>query len=165
MACSIKTKTFQTKRSLENIAKPGGRSARWSLMVKGKSYRCSTKMERVSLIREGIPYGTLKSISTRMNVPVKSILSLMTLPQTTYNKKIGENALLGSRDSELVMLITELLDFGIEVFNAEEEKFQRWLKKSNPSLGGKAPESYLDTVTGIYMVKQCLNRLEYGSFA
>lgn len=43
--------------------------------------------------------------------------------------------------------------------------FQRWLQKPNLSLGGKSPESMLDTMTGINEVKFCLNRLEFGNLA
>ncbi len=64
-----------------------------------------------------------------------------------------------------MLLLTELLDFGIEVFNNEEEKFQRWMKKINFSLGDNTPESLLDSVTGIQEVKNCLNRIEYGNLA
>jgi uncharacterized protein (DUF2384 family) len=42
-----------------------------------------------------------------------------------------------------------LIDFRLAVFNNEEEKFQRWLKKPNLSIGGSSPESMLDTITGI----------------
>jgi uncharacterized protein (DUF2384 family) len=65
----------------------------------------------------------------------------------------------------LIVLISELVDYGKEVFNNEEEKFQRWLKKANLSLGGNSPESLLDTITGIDEIKFCLNRIEYGNLA
>ena len=81
------------------------------------------------------------------------------------NKKIGENSLLDSRIRELIVLTTELLDFGVEVFDNDEEKFQRWLKKPNLSLGGISPESLLDTTTGIDEVKFALNRIEFGNLA
>jgi uncharacterized protein (DUF2384 family) len=86
-------------------------------------------MERVGIIRRGIPYNSIEIISKRLNHPVKSVLSIVGMPQTTYNKKKGEHSLLDSRDSELILLISELIDYGLEVFNEEEEKFQRWLKK------------------------------------
>ena len=57
------------------------------------------------------------------------------------------------------------MDFGSEVFNNEEDKFQRWLKKQNISLGGNSPESLLDSATGIQEVKNCLYRIEYGNLA
>ncbi len=122
-------------------------------------------MERVGIIRKGIPYGAIETISRRTNRPVKSVLTMVGLPQTTYNKKRNESSLLDSRNSELIILITELLDYGIEVFNDEEEKFQRWLKKPNISLDGKSPESFLDTLTGISEVESCLNRIESGNYA
>jgi putative toxin-antitoxin system antitoxin component (TIGR02293 family) len=160
-----KTKVFDTKKSIQNASDRKLLVNRWTLASDGKVYVWTNKMERVGIIREGIPYGSIEVISKRLNRPVKSILSLVGLPQTTYNKKKSEHSLLDSRDSELVLLITELIDYGLEVFNNEEEKFQRWLKKPNLSIGGNSPESMLDTMTGINEVKFCLNRLEFGNLA
>ena len=70
-----------------------------------------------------------------------------------------------NRDTELMLLISELVDYGTEVFNNEQDKFQRWLKKPKLSLDGNSPDGLLDTVTGINEVKFCLNRLEYGNLA
>ena len=55
--------------------------------------------------------------------------------------------------------------FGIEVFNQEEDKYLRWMKKPNYSLGNNTPESLLDSNTGIQEVRNCLNRIEFGNFA
>lgn len=159
------TKPFDTKKSIQNASNRKLVVKRWTLTSDGKVYVWTNKMERVGIIREGIPYGSIEVISRRLNRPVKSILSIIGLPQTTYNKKKSEHSLLDSRDSELVLLITELIDYGLEVFNNEEEKFQRWLKKPNLSIGGNSPESMLDTMTGINEVKFCLNRLEFGNLA
>ncbi len=162
---AVKTKPFNTKKSIQNAAGRMIAPRKWTLSLEGKEYVWTNKMERVGIIRKGIPYGSIEIVSKRLNRPVKSVLSLVGMPQTTYNKKKSEHSLLDSRDSELVLLITELLDYGLEVFNNEEEKFQRWLKKPNLSLGGNSPESMLDTVTGISEVKFCLNRLEFGNLA
>ena len=101
----------------------------------------------------------------KLDKSIKSILLLLGLPQTTYNKKKSEQALLDSRDSELILSIVELIDYGLEVFNYENEKFYRWLKKNNLSMNGNSPESMLDTITGINEVQACLNRIEYGNLA
>jgi putative toxin-antitoxin system antitoxin component (TIGR02293 family) len=87
------------------------------------------------------------------------------MPQTTYNKKKRENGLLDRRDSELVLVLAEVLDYGLEVFNDEKEKFQRWLKKVNFSLGGVSPDSLFDSITGVEQVKNALDRIEHGVFA
>ncbi|WP_028527055.1 type II RES/Xre toxin-antitoxin system antitoxin [Runella limosa] len=159
------TLPFNTQRSVKKASDMATSPKKWVIEAEGKNYTWSNKMERVGIIRGGIPYHTIEFISKRLNRPVKAVLSIVGMPQTTYNKKKSEHSLLDTRDSELIVLITELLDFGLEVFNNEEEKFQRWLKKPNLSLGGNTPESLLDTVTGIDEVTFCLNRIEFGNFA
>ena len=161
----LKTKPFPTEKSIKKAYKVGGGSLFWVLDSDGKVYRWSNRMERVEVIRQGVPYRTIEGISERLNRPVKSVLSIIGIPQTTYNKKKSEQSLLDSRESELIVLLTELIDYGISVFNNEEEKFQRWLKKPNLSLGGHSPDSLLDTTTGIDEVHSCLNRIEFGNFA
>jgi putative toxin-antitoxin system antitoxin component (TIGR02293 family) len=161
----IKPKAFDTKKSIQNASKRSVTGKSWTLVSDGKTWVWTNNMERVTIIREGIPYVSLEVISKRLNRPVKYILKMIGLPQTTYNKKKSEHSLLDSRDSELVLLITEIIDFGMEVFNNEGEKFQNWLKKGNISLGGNSPESLFDTTTGIDEVNFCLNRLEYGNLA
>jgi putative toxin-antitoxin system antitoxin component (TIGR02293 family) len=162
---TIKTLPFNTKKSIRKATEIKKDLKRWTIDSDGKILAWSNKMERVGIIRQGIPYNSIEIISKRLNRPVKAVLTIVGLPQTTYNKKKNEHSKLDSRDSELIVLITELIDEGIEVFNNEEEKFQRWLRKPNLSLGGNSPESLLDTTTGIDEVKFCLNRIEFGNFA
>lgn len=160
-----KTKPFDTQRSVQNALGKSSATQKSAGGGENKGYQWNTKLERVAVIRAGIPYETIDTLSKRLNNPVKSVLALIGIPQTTYNKKKSEHLLLNSRDTELLILINELIDYGLEVFNHEEEKFQRWLKKPNLSIGGNSPESMLDTVTGINEVKFSLNRLEFGNLA
>ena len=161
----IQKRRFDPKESIGRAKAARISSVKWRFESEGYEYAWSSKLERVGIIRAGIPYASIDIISKRINVPVKEVLHIFGLPQTTYNKKRREKSLLNGRDSEIILLLTELLDFGIEVFNNEEEKFQRWMKKQNISLGGNSPESLLDSTTGIQEVKNCLNRIEYGNLA
>jgi putative toxin-antitoxin system antitoxin component (TIGR02293 family) len=88
----------------------------------------------------------------------------MGIPQTTYNKKKSDHAILDKRESEWIIAVTELIQYGLGVFNQEEEKFIRWINKPNLSLAGRTPESLLDTFAGINQVKTDLERLDYGIF-
>ena len=162
---ALKIKPFATALSLKKASNSEGESLFWVLDSDGKVYKWSNRMERVNVIRQGVPYHSIEGISERLNSPVKTILSIVGIAQTTYNKKKSEHSLLDSRESELIVLLTELIDYGILVFNNEEEKFQRWLKKPNLALGGHSPDSLLDTATGIDEVNYCLNRVEFGNFA
>ncbi|MEQ8551637.1 MAG: DUF2384 domain-containing protein [Cyclobacteriaceae bacterium] len=156
---------FDTKKSIRRARTTRKKRSGWVISVPNGEYAWSNKIERVGIIRRGLPYESIEVISKRTDLPVREVLTIFGVPQTTYNKKKREKELLSGRDSEVVLLLVELLDFGSEVFNNESEKFQRWLKKPNVSLGGVKPESLFDSVTGIQEVKNALNRLEYGNMA
>ncbi len=162
---TIKTNPFDTKKSVRKASAGIAGKDPWMIESDGKKYTWSNRMERVEIVRRGIPYHAIEVISKRLNRPVKSVLTIVGIPQTTYNKKKSELALLDTRDSELIVLMTELMDYGQEVFNEEHEKFQRWLQKPNLSLGGRAPISMFDTISGMDEVYFCLNRIEYGNLA
>jgi putative toxin-antitoxin system antitoxin component (TIGR02293 family) len=159
------TTNFDTKKSIQRARIARRKKANWVIQVPSGKFVWSNKIERVGIIRKGLPYDSIEVISKRADLPIKRILSFLGVPQTTYNKKKREGDLLNGRDSEVVLLLTELLDFGFEVFNNESEKFQRWLNKPNVSLGGEVPASLFDSVTGIQEVKNALCRLEYGNMA
>jgi putative toxin-antitoxin system antitoxin component (TIGR02293 family) len=166
MKTDSKNRKFDTEKSIKRARryKARGREC-WVIKSQNVEYTWSNKLERVKIIRSGLPYESIEVIGQRIDLPIRQVLTIFGVPQTTYNKKKREKERLSGRDSELVLLLTELLDFGSDVFNNEPEKFQRWLKKPNVSLGGEKPESLFDSVTGIQEVKNALTRLEYGNMA
>lgn len=122
-------------------------------------------IDRIRLIRAGLPYASLEALSVKVNIPIKHFLSFLQIPQTTYNKKKRESEKLSGRDSEIILVLNELVDYGFDVFNGESEKFLSWLHKINLSLGGVTPKSLFDSLTGIQEVRKCLDRIEHGNFA
>jgi len=122
-------------------------------------------IDRIRLIREGLPYSALEALSIKVNIPIKHFLSFLQIPQTTYNKRKRESVKLSGRDSEIILVLNELIDYGLDVFNGESEKFTSWLDKTNLSLGGVTPKSLFDSLTGIQEVRKCLDRIEHGNFA
>lgn len=157
--------TFNPEKSIRRARKKRSTRANWSIVISGRRLSWGNKMERVELIRKGLPYESIELIGSKANLSTKQLLQYLGLPQTTYNKKKREQSLLSGRDSEIVLVLSELLDFGLAVFNDEKDKFQRWLRKPNASLGNVAPQSLFDSLTGIQEVRNALNRLEYGNMA
>jgi putative toxin-antitoxin system antitoxin component (TIGR02293 family) len=143
---------MKTSRSQNSILKE-------SAMVYGNS------LGRIEIIRKGLPYSTIDELSERMQRPIKFVLGVLGIAQTTYNLNKRQKAVLSSKESELVVAISELLLFGQEVFNNEEDKFNRWLEMPNQSLHGIVPQSLFDSLSGVAEVRKCLNRIEYGIFA
>jgi putative toxin-antitoxin system antitoxin component (TIGR02293 family) len=158
-------KAFDPGISVKRAGRIRGAGAKWVIVTSSGNFTWKSKSERVALIRKGLPYEAIEAIGLKANLPVRQVLNYMGVPQTTYNKKKRENDLLSGRDSEVVLVLSEVLDFGVEVFNNEKEKFQRWLSKPNLSLGSVPPESLFDSITGIQEVRNALNRLEYGNMA
>jgi len=158
------TKKFRVSKSIRKAAKSETKS-NWSIKLSKKVYTWSENAERIKLIRERLPYESIEVLSKKANLPISQLLLLLGLPQTTYNKKKKENAILNSQHSEIILVLNELLEYGLAVFNDEKGKFQNWLTKTNLSLGGVAPKSLFDSLTGIQEVKNCLNRLEHGNLA
>lgn len=59
----------------------------------------------------------------------------------------------------------ELLEYGLMVFNNEEDKFHRWLSKPVPALGGTIPNDLLSSPEGLKQVEVVLHRIEYGVYS
>jgi hypothetical protein len=59
----------------------------------------------------------------------------------------------------------EVLDYGLMVFNNEEEKFQSWLSTPVPALGNSIPNDLLDSIEGLKKVENLLHRIEYGVYS
>lgn len=137
----------------------------YQVIIDKKNYAWSTNGEKIAVIREGLPYAAIETLSKQTKIPVNHYLHSLEMVQTTYNKKKKSNEILSKQDSEVVIELIELYDFGLAVFNNETEKFQRWLRKANISLGGATPDSLFDSLTGINEVKRALNRIEYGNMA
>ncbi|WP_373516927.1 antitoxin Xre/MbcA/ParS toxin-binding domain-containing protein [Pricia sp.] len=137
----------------------------YSIKIKNKQYTWATNDEKISLIRKGLPYAAIETISKHTKIPVNHYLNSLEIVQTTYNKKKKSNDILSKQNSEFIFELIELYDFGLNVFNCESEKFQRWLRKPNISLGSTSPDSLFDSLTGIREVRKALNRIEFGNMA
>lgn len=156
---------FDTRQSVKRARTARENTRIWSIKTTTNTIQWESRMDRIKLIREGLPYESVEIISVQAGLPVKKILKYIDIPQTTYNKNKKENNLLSSSKSETILLLSELINYGLDVFNGEKEKFNRWLFKPNISLGDVSPENLFDSISGIHEVKSALNRIEYGNMA
>lgn len=159
------TETFIPSDNVQRAKRPKTSTGVCRINTRNNAFEWSTQMERVELIRNKLPGEVLEVVAQEAGIPVGQLLGLFGIPQTTYNKKKRAQELLSSRDSEMALILKELLVFGKSVFNHEHDKFQRWLTKPNNALGGVTPVSLFDSVTGMEQVKNALLRLEHGNLA
>ena len=91
-----------------------------------------------------------ETISLWLNISVRSFRSYR-----QPNFKLKENL------KEQVIYLLSLIQHGIDIFGSKDS-FDRWLTTKNFLLDGKAPVSFLSTVTGIRFIDDRLTAMEYG---
>lgn len=64
--------------------------------------------------------------------------------------------------SERLLLLTNLLRHGLDVFDEDAQTLAEWLRSSIRELNTQSPLSLLDTTTGFGLVDDVLGRIEHG---
>lgn len=64
--------------------------------------------------------------------------------------------------SERLLLLTNLLQHGLNVFDEEAQTLAEWLRSPIRELNTQSPLSLLDTTTGFGLVDDVLGRIEHG---
>lgn len=64
--------------------------------------------------------------------------------------------------SERLLLLTNLLQHGLDVFDEDAQTLVEWLRSPIRELNTQSPLSLLDTTTGFGLVDDVLGRIEHG---
>jgi putative toxin-antitoxin system antitoxin component (TIGR02293 family) len=110
--------------------------------------------------RKGIQKSRLLSIARESGLTMKELSSFLRISTRSIQEK-ESNQLIAPGASERALYIARLFNSGIKVFGSRE-KFYRWLNTKNQAMGAEKPVSYLDTFSGIQLVMDELNAIEYG---
>jgi putative toxin-antitoxin system antitoxin component (TIGR02293 family) len=110
--------------------------------------------------RKGIRKSRLLSIARETGLTLKELSSFMRISTRSIQEK-EPTQLIAPGPSERALYIARLFNTGIKVFGSRD-KFYSWLNNENHVLGGAKPISYLDTFSGIQLVMDELNAIEYG---
>lgn len=110
--------------------------------------------------RKGIPKSILLSIAHECGLSLKQLSTYLGIsPRTIQEKNLSQ--LIAPNPSERALFIANLFKQGIEIFGSQD-KFHNWLNSENPAMGNEIPASYLKTFSGIQLVMDELNAIEYG---
>jgi putative toxin-antitoxin system antitoxin component (TIGR02293 family) len=110
--------------------------------------------------REGIQKSRLLSIARESGLTLKELSSYLRISTRSIQEKKPDQ-LIAPGASERALYIARLFNSGIKVFG-NREKFYRWLNSENQALGGEKPASFLNTFSGIQIIMDELNAIEYG---
>lgn len=152
--------TFDASKSIEKAKKVRDRTKNIQYLNDE-----SDLMKRIDLIRSGVAYDEIGKLSKRLDISIVQLLRSLNIPRSTYNKKKNTDHVLDPKNSEMIIMLQDLVSYGEMVFNDEKEKFRSWLNNPNYSLGNIKPIDLIDSYTGIEEIKKALVRIEYGNFA
>ena len=110
--------------------------------------------------RNGIQKSMLLTIARETGLSLKELSSYLRISTRSIQGK-DSSELIAPGPSERALYIAKLFQSGIEIFDSRD-KFNNWLNADNQVMGGLKPVSYLDTFSGIQLVLDELNAIEYG---
>lgn len=110
--------------------------------------------------RNGIQKSTLLSIAREAGLTLKELSSYLRISTRSIQEK-EPSQLIAPGPSERALYIAKLFKSGNDLFGGMD-KFHKWLNIENSAMGGEKPASYLDTFSGMQMVMDELNAIEYG---
>ena len=110
--------------------------------------------------RKGIPKSKLLAIARESGLTLKELSSYLRISTRSIQEK-ELSQFIAPGPSERALYIAKLFKSGNDLFGSME-KFHNWLNMENSVMGGEKPVSYLDTFSGIQLVLDELNAIEFG---
>lgn len=132
--------------------------------VKKYIYPDEDSLETVNMLREGVAFPYLNSISDRINFTLEDWSAYLHLSERTIQRYKKEKKPFDTIYTEKIVQIDLLYKKGADVFG-NEENFHTWMETKSIPLGGVKPKELLDTTYGINLIADELGRIEHGIFA
>ena len=133
----------------------------------------ASPLERIAIIRQGIPAEEAKQLFATLNIGQGAALASLNLSPATVNKKAKQGATLSPEESERVIgcarLVGQLESMIHE--SGDPKNFDaavwiaRWLTEPLPAFGGTRPADLMDTMEGQALVSSTLAKLQSGAYA
>lgn len=134
-------------------------------------YRASP-MERISLIKRGIPAAEVKRLFSDLPMGQGAGLEALHLSTATVNRKAKQGDLLSPEESERVVGFARLVG-QVEAMVEESGDptgfdarawLARWMTEPLPAFGGRRPAELMDTMEGQGLVSQALSAMQSGTY-
>lgn len=118
---------------------------------------------RYQKANQGISKSEFLSIVAHTGLNLTKFSSLLPVSKRTI-EKVQDNEILSPQVSDRVLQIATLYQFGEEVLGSMDS-FKSWLDTPILSLGSQKPFTFLNTETGIGLIKDTLGRIAHGVYS
>jgi putative toxin-antitoxin system antitoxin component (TIGR02293 family) len=110
---------------------------------------------------EGIDTKLVLQFAKLVHLTVEKFTSFLDITRKTFDRKLSSNQPLSRSASEHSLSIFRLYWLGISTFGSVDE-FTGWLHSPNYHLCGAMPVNYLNSITGISILEDMLQSIQYG---
>lgn len=133
----------------------------------------ATTIERVEIVKAGVPAKFLVFIADRMSIPKEQLYATIGVSRATVDRKVRAKKLLSQDESERTLGLARLVaqaetmvkeSGNLDNFDAAKW-LARWLVEPQESLGGKRPSELMDTADGRGLVADLMARAQTGAYA
>jgi putative toxin-antitoxin system antitoxin component (TIGR02293 family) len=149
--------TQTESKGLDGQSKPG-------TLFSYKSADDKNVLAIIDAVRAGISFNEFEKIVSNAPFSLAEWANYLQLSERTIQRAQKEKKSFQPIQSERIVELVMLYEYGIEVFG-DKENFNIWLNSKSIALGGRTPKELLDTMFGVGMVKDELGRIEHGILA
>jgi putative toxin-antitoxin system antitoxin component (TIGR02293 family) len=118
----------------------------------------------VKVANEGINASNLEELYVLTKHNKNFFAEILLISTKTIERYVKENKKFNPSESEKLMKLQEIYQWGIEVFGTAEE-FNQWIEKPAYGLNHLIPKELMKTISGIKLVEDELVRIAYGELA
>lgn len=118
----------------------------------------------IDVIKKGLEFQKFDALTGNLPLSIADWSSYLHLSERTLQRYNKESKSFDMPQTERIIQILIFFNLGFDVFG-KPEKFYNWLTKENIAIGGKAPKELLNSSFGIDLLKDELNRIQFGVLA
>ncbi|GAB4048516.1 type II RES/Xre toxin-antitoxin system antitoxin [Spirosoma litoris] len=111
--------------------------------------------------RQGLLRSEADQVAALVGLTDKEMAPILNMSERNMHR-LKEDARLARDSSERLLLLTNLLKHGLDVFDGDAETLASWLRNPIRELNNQPPIYLLDTTTGFGLVDDVLGRIEHG---
>ncbi|MCB9268952.1 MAG: DUF2384 domain-containing protein [Lewinellaceae bacterium] len=121
-------------------------------------------MTLVEVARQGLLYSTFETLASYLAFTQHEWSHFLNTTLRTLQRYKKDKKPMPQPISERILQIQIIYQLGLDVFE-DQASFDQWLNLNSIALGGRKPKDLLDSTFGVEVIKDELNRIEYGILA
>ena len=134
------------------------------LGVRNVKYKIESPYDFIHIATKGINTEVIKKFKEYFKISMEDTANMLNISSPTLYRWIRSNKSLDRNHSILLLELTDLFLYGMEVFDGKDN-FNKWLNLPNTALGGMEPQDLLEVPGGIAKVKDTIGRIEHGVYS